>query len=352
MNNNGELSWALVVATYNRPDLLCRCVKMALRQTRLPVEIIIIDGSRDWEGNKKAIEKECGAMMDGIRFEFQPAKKLSSAFQRNQGVEMSQADVVFMLDDDSLMYPDCAQKVMEIYEADSGKLISGVTTMQVKTPPDVEENPGSELGKTPAKKSSWLRDTTRKILNADSLFNPYDEAFPMMPIPPGLENSKCFRIQLFHGCRMTYRREVAMKEPFNDWFVGYSNGEDWDMSYRASRHGALVQALEARLTHLESGSGRPNIFLKTLLSLTNPVVCHKRYSTDLKRSKRRQLRLILRRIVIYFIKDVAAMNFRFPQTRGAAYALRMASVIFKKSNAELQGWYEKFVLDLQKQKQG
>ena len=51
------LSWGLAIATYNRADVLVRCVKLALQQTRPPIEVVICDSSPDWETTRGAIEQ-------------------------------------------------------------------------------------------------------------------------------------------------------------------------------------------------------------------------------------------------------------------------------------------------------
>ena len=44
-----SLTWALVIATYKRENILLRCLQLAAIQTRLPKEIIVVDASPDYE---------------------------------------------------------------------------------------------------------------------------------------------------------------------------------------------------------------------------------------------------------------------------------------------------------------
>jgi hypothetical protein len=43
---------------------------------------------------------------------------------------------VFLFDDDSLMYPDCAAEIMRVYDADTGRSVVGVNATNVAVPPD------------------------------------------------------------------------------------------------------------------------------------------------------------------------------------------------------------------------
>ena len=43
--------------------------------------------------------------------------------QRNQGLEYATGDIVFLFDDDTLMFPDCAEQILKIYEDDDGSLV-------------------------------------------------------------------------------------------------------------------------------------------------------------------------------------------------------------------------------------
>ena len=70
-----------------------------------------------------------------IRWTYVAAARRSSASQRNQGVRLSTADILFLIDDDSLMYPDCAEQIMRIYEADKDKAVSGINAIHVASAP-------------------------------------------------------------------------------------------------------------------------------------------------------------------------------------------------------------------------
>ncbi len=46
--------------------------------------------------------------------------------QRNQAMELVRADIVFLIDDDSFMYDDCAAEILAVYEKDEAGAIAAV----------------------------------------------------------------------------------------------------------------------------------------------------------------------------------------------------------------------------------
>jgi hypothetical protein len=124
------LTWALVIATHKRNDVL------ANGQTRPPLEIVVVDASPRWENTRERVLREIAPLWPKVRWHNLEAERRSSASQRNQGIRAASTDVVFLFDDDSLMYPDCAAEIMRVYDADSGRSVVGVNATNVAVPPD------------------------------------------------------------------------------------------------------------------------------------------------------------------------------------------------------------------------
>src|SRR5205823_1396812 len=89
-------------------------------------------------------------------------------------------------------------------------------------------------------------------------FLPYEGKWPGHAIPPECAHLDLSPAKALNGFRMTFRREVIASEGFLGWFIGYAPLEDLDATYRASRHGVLVNAHAARLCHLTHHAARPN----------------------------------------------------------------------------------------------
>lgn len=350
-----ELNWGLVIATYKRRHILPRCLRLALNQSRPPAEIVVVDSSPDWEDSRSEVLTTLRGEAEGqsdapgaIRWVYVQAERRSSAAQRNQGIRLATADVLFLIDDDSLMYPDCAERIMEIYEADSLGKVAGVNAMHVPIPPDIPDDPAALKPSLHGTTRSYgpVARLVRGLLRADDLFVPYDEDFPRHPIPPALERPEVGTRRLMAGWGMTFRRSVSLAEPFEEIMTHYASGEDSDMSYRASRRGLLLTALEGRLCHIGASGGRMPAFVVVALGSLNPLVLHRIYSTDLKRSMRRSRVLLIRRACIGLLKDLSGGRFSVPNVRGIFFALKMMRSVFSKDERTLRQWYPAFQMEL------
>ncbi len=337
-------TWALVIATYRREHILPRCLRLAVQQTRPPSELIVVDASPGWEKTRDEVLLALAATPSQARLTYVAADKRSSASQRNQGVRLARADVVFLIDDDSLMYPDCAEQILRVYEGDEHGAVAGVNAMHVPAPPDQPDDAPardpSEHGTT--RQYGPLARLARRLLRADDVFVPYDADFPRHPIPEAVGKLAVGTRPLMVGWGMTFRRDVCLKEPFEDILTHYAAGEDSDMGYRASRHGLLLTALKANLCHLGAGGGRLGPYVVAALGNLNPLVLHRLYSTDLARSRRRSRDLLLRRALILMAKDLSHGRLTLPNARGALFALRWLGHIFSLQEAELRAWYPQF----------
>lgn len=340
------LTWALVIPTFRRAEILPRCIRLAVAQTRPPAEIIIIDASEDWKSTRDTVRAivDASPHAESITLHYEAAHRRSSAAQRNQGLEIATADILFFIDDDSLMLPDCAAEVMRIYEADPERQVAGISPILAPSPPDaptiasIAEPSASNHG-LPHRFLAGLRDRVRRLLSADQIFLPYDYTFPHHEIPPALQGMEVGLIHAMHGCRMTFRREVIAAERFSEILAAYSLGEDSDASHRCSRRGMLLNAVRAKLFHAEHKAGRLSTYTVTALGALNPTVLHRIHGADPARSQRLMRRLLRRRLLIQFLKDISRGDWRLPRMRGIAFALRHINDVFARNPEELATWY-------------
>lgn len=344
---NQTLSWGLIVATYQREQILPQCLKLAVEQTRKPAEIIVIDAGDNWESTRDKIMAEIAVTAPDIRWVYTPAKQRGLPLQRNQGLDLATADILFFLDDDSLMYPDCAEEILKVYEADSAERVMGVQASLVDALPSdvVVQDEQKPVG---WKIDQWIPGivTLQRfiwkhifLMNNEVLCVPYYGDFPSYSVPQPILDLNARFMRIFHGCRMTFRREAIAKERFEPLLLYYALNEDMDASYRVSRHGLLLEAGNAKLHHFQSNSGRLPRFVVTALSALNQAVCVRRYSDDLKRDRTRFYILTGRRALAEFFKDGLSRRWTFPQLRGILAAFRYAPAIFTLPEDELADWY-------------
>src|SRR5258708_11671100 len=120
------LTWSLAVPTLNREDILVRSLLANVRQTRLPSQVVVVDSSDGWQRTRERVLAEVAPQLPGAEWIYIGSDVKGLTRQRNLGLARCTGDVVFFLDDDSFMYRDCAEHVMQVYEADAEGRIGGV----------------------------------------------------------------------------------------------------------------------------------------------------------------------------------------------------------------------------------
>ena len=317
-------------------------------QTYPPKEIIVVDSSDDWQQHSAHVLENIAPKYPHITWIYEQALIRSSATQRNQGAQLASGDILFMFDDDSLVYKDCAENIMAIYNADLDQRVAGVNAVHVSSPPDGAELRAQEVpAENPTTKNyNPLVRAVRDLLQADNIYVPYDPDFPKHHVPETLNNLNVGRRRLLVGWGMTFRRDVFLQEEFEPLLRYYSSGEDSDLSYRISRHGVLLTAFDARLHHVGSVGGRLSEYVVTVFGALNPLVLHRLHSTNLSLSKQRSRNLLWRRLIIGLLKDLKFKDTRLQRSRGIFKAIRLIDKIFAMSVDELNAWYPNYQAEM------
>lgn len=352
------LSWGLCVATLNRPDMLARCVTHAMSQTRLPSEIAVADASDAWETHRDHIAKTLAALPGGknVRLIYLGHPVKSSAVQRNAALREMSADVAFVIDDDSLMEPDCAKTIMTLYEADTESRVAGISGVNIvgdeATAQAVAQGMAlkdlSGIRMSTALQGIIRRSAVARWILKEILMQARDRIFVRYDDPSthhGLETAQALALpdtqytEFISGWGMTVRRRVALLEPFDDGLLAYCPTEDLDASYRWGRHGVCLVAENARINHIEVAAGRIKRRKVTALSLMNSAYLTRRNSKRPVRDAARFYGFAVRRVVAETLKDLIIGRFTLPQGRGAAWALARSPGVWRQDDAELQAWY-------------
>jgi GT2 family glycosyltransferase len=342
-----SLTWSLVVATYNRADCLKRCVELALAQTRPPVEVIIVDASDPSKIDPTTDVRPMAAAFPAIRWVYESARVRSLPHQRNQCLEHATADVLFMIDDDSFMFPDAAEEVMKVYEADEQRKVAGVSVNLASYPPGSAspDDNGFSLGGS----YRWLEEKLFMLAGRfymDHLIQPYDGDYPSHAIPDAVSALGAYSIRHIYGMCMTFRREVIAAERFDEALLRYAANEDMDASYRVSRRGALVMAPRAKLFHAQSPSARLTRFTRTVLNLTNFAFLYRLNGANPDQLLAELRRGARRRMLVDLIGDLARSRWSLPRVRGDLHALQTFDTIRAMDPSSLRDWYTRFQLDL------
>lgn len=340
------LEWTLAVATYNRSTILEKMLLMAANQTYPPAEVVVVDASDKQSEQVKNLIDKYSVQFQDIRWIYYFMETPSIACQRNKAIAISTKPIIFFFDDDTLMYPDCAQKIMELYAKDNECLIAGMQALHV------QELPENVNISEPKKKTclhskmnlsleKWGSFIKKKILLMDvkELFIPYLGYYPKKTCPNFVISEGAFATPLLSGYAMTFRRKWLNLESFNSSFLYYSPGEDLDLSYRISQYGCLVCIPQAKVHHYEIKAGRTSRRFAIALSITNQALCLRLYGKDISKLKRIFYFLMCKRLLAEFLKDLLSARWTFPQFRGILDGLRWISSIFTLPEERLKEEY-------------
>jgi GT2 family glycosyltransferase len=338
----------LIICTYRRGEVLLRCLRGAMSQTVPPIEVIIVDASPDWQGTHDRVMRDIAPGAPNVRWNYVHAQAARLPAQRNQGIGLATADILFLIDDDSILYRDCAAEILNVYAADVEHKIAAVGAMPVPQPPDGEGVPPQASPTnwiTP--RTSWWRRTllgwrywlAKGFDRGEDSFVPYGGTWPRQTIPPTCAHLDIQPAKALNGFRMTFRREVITRVGFVGMLVGSAPFEDIEASHRATQFGTVVNARRARLCHLAWSSGRLNHFSLGALWTMNGAVLQVLHGQDKKCLERIWRERTRRAMLFELIKDVLKRRRGFPGYAGIRTGRRMLHRIYSMTPDRLSRWY-------------
>jgi glycosyltransferase involved in cell wall biosynthesis len=216
---------AYVVPTLNRPDDLGNLLDSLQAQTRLPAQIVIVDGGDEDNTVRHVVERYPELPLEYVR-EFPP----SLARQRNAGMARVSDDVIAAgyLDDDLILEEDATER-MNAFWCTAGADVGGAAF-------NIVNQPGVSSG----------------FFNRLFLLN---GRRPGAMLPSGWPSqipaiSQTVETDWLFGGATMWRREVIDTFDYDEWFVGHGYGEDVDFSFRVSRSWRLFVVANARVLHM------------------------------------------------------------------------------------------------------
>lgn len=332
------LTWTLTICTYNRPHFLVETLRYALNQTRRPTEIVVVDASDDWEDHRASVMSEFADDWDSVTLIYVPAEVRSLTFQRNQALGLATSDIVFSLDDDIYLYPDAAENIMAVYEADTASEIAMVTGLFTPGPYDPDAAP-TPVEAIEAQPQSKLRGWIENQLTLDSHFVPYSDPVDMGPLPASVQHLNVGPSGLVNGGRTTFRRKFAVDSGWTEVLRYYATHEDSDFSYRMSEFGRLVVAPDAGFFHADGNETTASRFLINTIRVRNLLALHAIYSGNRLRSALRCGASFIKFASIYLAIDPVQKRFSFPTVRAYAYGLAQIPVFLFFPIRNFRKWY-------------
>jgi glycosyltransferase involved in cell wall biosynthesis len=255
---------ALVVATFKRPGDVLALLTAVERLEKQPAEIVIVDGCPaagleaqllDWVEKRRV-------SFDLIYAESEPGLTR----QRNVGIDLSTRRYVCFLDDDAIPLDGYFERFDEIFAADAQHSIGVVGGCVM-----------NEMDKPLSRR--WR---LRFALGLAPRIEPMIYHRSCTDTPRGLLKpfTGTRRVDVVPGGASAFRREVLDVFRFSEFFQGYSQGEDLEMSLRVGSRWKLVCSGDVRMLHNHSPGGRPRQFQRGKMDVVNRFFIWKRHTPD------------------------------------------------------------------------
>jgi hypothetical protein len=337
------MNWTMVICTLDRFEVLKIALRTVLWQSRLPRQVIIVDASADWQRCREEVLREFAVPTPGIEWIYIDSAQRSLTHQRNLGLARCTSEIVFLFDDDSYLFRDCARRIMALYEQDLRGEVGGVNAGLRSTSPLDSDGRDPLTGENPAPRpntfTGW-REVIHSLWYAEKLFIPYDGWYYNRMPEWARGNASLLSVNLFHGCRMTFRTDAVREAGgCEEVLVRHGFGEDIDLSYRVSRRHSLLLDMDACVFHATAPASRTGRVSQATLVLLNSVVLYLLHGTDARNRRSRVLRFMLGRFAVEFARDAAKPWRGFPNTRGVIGAFRRLPQLAGKSRSDLRRIY-------------
>jgi GT2 family glycosyltransferase len=247
---------SFIIATRNRPADLLKAVESLVMQTALPGDLCIVDSSEQPSARAK-IEELCDAADLPLRY-IHPAPR-GLTIQRNIGIDATEGDPVFLIDDDVSLAPDCHEEILREY-ARWGDELGGVraTPMHPARPPLI-----SVLWRRIFGIGGWWPEASGRMR-------------PGFWVEGVSEAAGVRKLEYMTGWFMSFRRKVFEVERFDEALSGYGHKEDVDFSYRVSRRYVLLQTPKARCEHFQTITDRLPSHQLMRMNLGNQFYLHRK----------------------------------------------------------------------------
>ncbi len=234
---------SIVTPTYQRPGEAAELLSNLAQQTRLPDEVILVDGAPAEEtATEQAVTRLIASLPFACRY-FKSAR--GTAVQRNAGLQAATGDLIALIDDDVRLEPDFLARIAEVFEQDPEGKIGGVVGYRTNR----------HFQPSEARRWRWYRR-----LHLLTVFEPGRYDFQTgYPINANLQApfSGTREIDFMTTACAVWRREVfASGLQFHPFFRDYGVLEDAHFSLRARREWKLLQCGDARCVELHAPGGR------------------------------------------------------------------------------------------------
>ena len=242
-----------IIPTRHRSYPLTRTLQSLSQQSLQPVEMIIVDGSND-DLTKNLCENEIPGLLTKIKY--YRASEIGAATQRNQGMVHSSENVIWLMDDDILLEPECLEKLWNALQSDPS--MGGVNAMIT-----------NQCYLPPGKISRWLFGFLHGHIEDSYAGKCIGPALNLLPEDnPNLP--EIVPVEWLNTTCTLYRKEALPNPLFPPNFTGYSLMEDVTLSLMVGKKWKLANARTARIFHdSQPGDHKNNQAVLAKMSLIN-----------------------------------------------------------------------------------
>jgi len=253
---------ALIICTYMRPLSLFKLLNTVEIQTKVPDEIVIVDGSTN-EESKQMLERKQHKL--NIRYYKVSDKDRGLTKQRNYGIRQVSEfiDIVAFLDDDIELDSNYFEEIERTYLSKKDAVaVGGISTNEVTW---TKADKLTERSLKYFTFEGWsrrddiryrIRKTFRLISNRQpGRVAPFGHERSIGFLPP---TGKIYETDFLMGGIASYKKEIFNLVSFSSFFEGYGLYEDKDFSLRIRKYGKIYINTNAKVEHHHDPLGRPN----------------------------------------------------------------------------------------------
>ena len=234
---------SIVTPTFLRPAETLGLLQNIAKQTLVPFEVILVDGSPVGE---RATEEAVERVIKDFPFPIRYLRKTGgTAVQRNAGIELTTGDFVALIDDDVRLQENFLQTIIDVFYSGKAEKVGGIVGYRTGGHFSVETS------------SRWKWYKRLKLLTT---FEPgrydFNCGYPINNyLQPPFEGVR--PVDFMTTACAVWRRDVFEAGlRFHPFFQDYGVLEDAHFSLRAGRRWELLQCGEALCEELNSPNGR------------------------------------------------------------------------------------------------
>lgn len=235
-----DLTFGVIICTYNRKSILQRALQHWQQSIRRPDQFLVIDATSQAEQYLEELIDKNRSLFSESASDYIVSQQAGTSLQRNIGLERIKTDIVCMVDDDTFVTPNYVNKIVDLFQRDTGQLIGGVN--------------GVSIGQFNNPRQRYFREAKNFLRHrfgylAQRIHIPKSQTRLFQPLPAELTSLPLIAIDRLWGANMNYRRSALGDLRFDENFKRYGLYEDVELSVRVGQTHKFVCRIDAEIMH-------------------------------------------------------------------------------------------------------